>query len=449
MSKGLMSKRRKRAIDKQPSYLKKGHNIPFPIDVFPPVIKDYIESCHNSLNLIPDFMGIGALSVAATLIGNSYRIQIKEGWMERPLFWMAIVGHSGIRKTPSLDAMIRPLQLIDKTMYTQYLEELEKYQSKKTESDSKTTIPKQLVVTDSTIEALIPILKDNSNGILYFKDELIGWINDLCRYNKGSAEQQWLSLYSNQPIRLNRKTEGDHVRVDNPFANVIGGIQPDILPSLFENGRGINGFTSRIIFSYPDSVKRKLSHKNMKPHIVRKYDHFISRLFDLEKNRNHAGKIEPITLEFSDSAQERFYTWDEVFINNHINDPTLPEAMKSALSKLEALMPRLALVIQFMEEVAALKEEPKEVSLDATNKAIQLIDYFYAHFLKVYGKVNNGAIHPPNREHLLLKNFAKDVLNNYQKEDIIKKLLASGFNNAEISRALETPKSNISYWAKN
>ena len=230
--------------------------MPFPIDIFPNAVKEYINGCTASLNLVPDFIGIGVLSAVATLIGNSYRIQIKRGWTERSILWLAIVGYSGIRKTPSLDAAIKPLQKIDRVMYANYCEELEACKSQKEPNNQKKPTPKQLLVTDSTIEALIPILKNNPNGILYFKDELIGWINDLTRYSRGSAEQQWLSLYSNQPIRLNRKTEDENYRVDYPFANVLGGLQPDVLPSLFENDRGINGFTSRIAFSFPEPVKK-------------------------------------------------------------------------------------------------------------------------------------------------------------------------------------------------
>ncbi|PHN01154.1 YfjI family protein [Flavilitoribacter nigricans] len=421
---------------------------PFPINVFPDVVKAYIEESTECLNLVPDFIGVGVLSAVASLIGNSYRIQIKKGWTERPILWLAIVGYSGIRKTPSLDAAILPLQKIDKSLYLQYCEELENHKSQLEAADQEKPLAKQLIVTDSTIEALIPILKQNPNGILYFKDELISWINDLTRYNRGSAEQQWLSLYSNQPIRLNRKTDDDNFRVDSPFANVLGGIQPGILSNLFEDGRGINGFTSRIAFSFPEPIKRKVSYTTMAPLVAEDYENFIHRFLHLQKAENNAGQIEPITLEFSYPAQDKFYEWNETFINQPINDPNTSEAIKSALSKMEALMPKLALIMQFIENVGNQQREPKVVEIDAVNKAIELTDYFYAHLLKVFREVGLKTSNVESRELLLLKSFSSQFLDGQSKEAAIKNLLADGFANFEISKALSVPKSSVHYWSK-
>jgi len=423
--------------------------LPFPLEVFPKVLQDYIQECSSTLNLIPDFMGMGVLSAVASLIGNSYRIQIKQGWTERPLLWLAIVGYSGIRKTPSLSAAISPLQKMDKGLYAQFCQAWQDYKQQINDGNTSITkpTPKQLLVTDATIEALIPILKNNPNGLLYFKDELMAWINDLTRYNRGSAEQQWLSIYSSQAIRLNRKNEEDNYRVDHPFANVLGGLQPDILPNLFENDRGINGFTSRIAFAYPEPIQRKVSKGNMSRKTQADYELFLERFTGIEKRESN-GQIEPITLIFSSEAQERFYEWDETFINQKINDSNLPESIKSALSKMEALMPRLALVLQFMENISKSIKEPQTVSLEATNNAIKLTDYFYNHLQKVLRKVTPMKLAAEQRELLLLKNFCFDILSGLSKEMVVQRLLEQGYSNSEISRALSIAKSTITYWTK-
>jgi hypothetical protein len=421
--------------------------LPFPIQIFPTEVQDYIHQCSENLNLVPDFIGVGILSAVAALIGNSYQIQIKNGWTERPLLWLVIVGHSGIRKTPSLDAAIKPLQQLDKMLYAKYCEEWQYYKESQQE-DKEKPISKQLLVTDSTIEALIPILKNNPNGLLYFKDEIIGWINDLTRYNRGSAEQQWLSIYSNQPIRLNRKIEDGNFRIEQPFANVLGGIQPAILSSLFEKDRGQTGFTNRIAFSYPDPIKRRVSYSELDSNLVKQYENFIHRFLHLKKNETETDTIEPIRLKFSFQAQDRFYEWDESFINKNINDSSTTESLKSVLSKIEALMPRVALIIQIMKRVGASKKEPTEVDLDSVNKAISLTDYFYNHYQKVLLKVKPTPINKNQREIELLKAYAKFSLQGHSKVNIVKTLLESGFANFEISKALGIPKSNITYWLK-
>ena len=421
---------------------------PFPIHIFPSVVQDYINGCTECLNLVPDFMGVSVLSAVASMIGNSYQIKVKEGWVERPILWIAVVGYSGVRKTPSLKMIIDPLQRIDKRLYQNYCEKKEQYEIEKELGGASRPVPEQLIVGDTTIEALFPILENNPNGVLYYRDELIGWINDLTRYSKGSAEQHWLSMYSNQSIRLNRKTTEDNLRIENPFVNVLGGIQPDVLTKLFEDERGVNGFTNRIIFSYPSAIKRTISDKELDPSLKEGYNTFINRFLYMDKNPKENETVKPIILGFSEEAQQLFYDWNQSFINKKINDTGVSEVVKSTLSKLEALMPRLALVIQFIDNLGNQEFEPANVGVEATQKSILVVNYFYNHFLKVYAKVNDVGIDPVSRQKSLLQNFVSSILDGDNKEQAVKRLFSSGFINAEIARALKTSKSNINFWAK-
>ncbi len=421
---------------------------PFPLEIFPEVVRNYIKGCTECLNLVPDFMGVSVLSAVASIIGNSYQIKVKEEWLERPILWIAIVGYSGVRKTPSLKMIIDPLQKIDKRMYQKYCKEKNQYDSEKELGSPSKPIPEQLIVGDTTIEALFPILKNNPNGVLYYRDELIGWINDLTRYSKGSAEQHWLSLYSNQSIRLNRKTTEDNLRIDNPFVNVLGGIQPDVLSKLFEDDRGINGFTSRILFSYPSDVKRTISNKELPSSLIAEYDNFINRFLYIEKNKEENESIHPIILPFSTSAKQLFLEWDENFINSKINDEKLPEIVKSALSKLEALMPRLALVIQFIDDIGLQKPEPTEVGIQAAKKAIILVNYFYTNSLKVQSKIQDKGSNKKGKETQLLRTFSLSLIDGKTKEEAIRQLINDGYGNNEIARALQKSKTTISFWNK-
>ena len=418
----------------------------FPLEIFPKVVQDYIKGCVECLNLVPDFMGVGVLSAVASIIGNSYQIKVKEGWVERPILWIAVVGYSGVRKTPSLKMIIDPLQKIDKRLYLEYCEKKKKYDIEKELGSPSKPIPEQLIVGDTTIEALFPILESNPNGVLYYRDELIGWINDLTRYSKGSAEQHWLSLYSNQSIRLNRKTTEDNLRIDNPFVNVLGGIQPDVLSKLFDDDRGINGFTSRILFSYPSDVKRTISNKELHPSLIAEYDNFINRFRCMEENEKELNA--PIILPFSPEAQQVFYDWNESFINVKLNDDELPEIIKSALSKLEALMPRLALIIQFIDDLGIQNVEPSQVEIQATKKAIILVNYFYINFLKVQTKVQGKGSSKKGKETQLLRTLSLLLIDGKTKESAIRQLINDGFGNNEIARALQKSKTTISFWNK-
>ena len=112
----------------------------------------------------------------------------------------------------------------------------------------------QLLVTDFTPEALIEVHKFNKNGIGVYADELASWFKNFNRYNSGSEEQFWLSVWSGKPIRINRKTS-EPIFISLPFISVIGTIQPAVLKELAKD-RTENGFMDRILFVIPDDLKK-------------------------------------------------------------------------------------------------------------------------------------------------------------------------------------------------
>ena len=93
---------------------------------------------------------------------------------------------------------------------------------------------------DTTVEALVGILEDNPRGLLDYKDELTGWIRGLDQYKggRGNDRQFWLSIHTNSPVVVDRKSrQGDPVYLDHPFVTLAGGIQPAMLPELGGAGR--------------------------------------------------------------------------------------------------------------------------------------------------------------------------------------------------------------------
>jgi len=63
---------------------------------------------------------------------------------------------------------------------------------------------KQYVISDSTPEARNQVLSVNPNGILLYRDELKGMIDDFCRYAKSGELSQMLSMFDSDTIVVNR-----------------------------------------------------------------------------------------------------------------------------------------------------------------------------------------------------------------------------------------------------
>ena len=64
---------------------------------------------------------------------------------------------------------------------------------------------KQMVVSDVTQESLGKVLSHNPHGVCLYSDELASWLKNFERYNKGSEEQFWLSLFNN---KLDKSKDG-------------------------------------------------------------------------------------------------------------------------------------------------------------------------------------------------------------------------------------------------
>lgn len=80
---------------------------------------------------------------------------------------------------------------------------------------------------DATPEALLSTIGE-SNGITIYRDELVGWFNDFGRYAKSGEVENYLSIYNNTSVRVNRKGENITI-INDPFLSVIGTTQPNTL----------------------------------------------------------------------------------------------------------------------------------------------------------------------------------------------------------------------------
>ena len=98
------------------------------------------------------------------------------------------------------------------------------------------------IVSDTTVEALAPLLLANPRGLLLARDELAGWIGSFDRYagGKGGADAaHWLSMHNGESIVVDRKTGIPRtIYVPQAAVCVCGGIQPAILHRAWESSIG-------------------------------------------------------------------------------------------------------------------------------------------------------------------------------------------------------------------
>ncbi len=168
----------------------------FPVESFPEDIQCIIQDLKNDLNFPTDYTGGAILVAAATAIGNTHVIEVKKGYVDHPILWLAVVGPPGANKTHPVSFAVAPIQERDKRSYRIYKSDLEKYEILKdtktkdlleageTEKPQKPKL-KLTIVSDTTPEALVGIMELNPRGGLSYNDELSGWVDRFNRYNSG------------------------------------------------------------------------------------------------------------------------------------------------------------------------------------------------------------------------------------------------------------------------
>lgn len=113
-------------------------------------------------------------------------------------------------------------------------------------------IRRRFIISDITPEGLSFIHAQNKRGLCLWKDELSAWFKNFNRYNSGSEEQFWLSVFSAKAIISDRKGNRSSIFIKRPYIFVVGTIQTKILGELSKGERSNNGFIDRILFVMPN-----------------------------------------------------------------------------------------------------------------------------------------------------------------------------------------------------
>ena len=386
---------------------------PFPVDVFPEPIQRFLKETARSIGVPIDFPGVHALVFLGTAIGSTRVLELKPDYQQQANLYVGTVAEPGIGKSPAQKAAFEPilqLQNHHARIYANQMEEYEaemrKYQVqlaewKKRKKEKNEEPPREPVrpkmvdiyTTQTTMEALFRILKNNPRGIVIKLDELAGLIQSLNQYKggKGDDREHYLSMWSGGDLKIDRvrnQEKGELLFIPKTFVAISGNIQPDVLPQL--DGEVEDGFIDRFLLSYPDNqkIKEKWEWHGISPVTKAEYEQVFERLFAL-KPEMADGELKPKVLHLTDRAKRWWEEWHEINARE-INDPDFPRRLRGVWRKMEIQLARIALIIHMVRVVC---DEADETGIDeiSLSRAIQLVKYFKSHARKVYqhlGKSN-------------------------------------------------------------
>lgn len=368
---------------------------PFPFEVFPTNIQQIITATNENLNFPIDFISSSMLYAVSVAIGNTYKVEIKKGFQESAVLYLAIVARAGTNKSHPLSFAIQPLIEQDKKTYREYEQQKKEYdnevgqkKSEKSNADSIKPVWLKTLLSDFTPEALVEVHKYNKRGIGVYIDELAGWFKNFNRYNNGSEMEFWLSAWNSKPINIDRKS-GEPVFIPVPFISVAGTIQNGVLNELAKGSRTQNGFIDRILFVIPDNIQKPYwSDSEINPAVIQNWQRIVSNILGLSIQYDETLNPKPEILLFTPEAKKILFDWQKSNADQCNNAES--EAISGIYSKLEMYAARLALILQIMLW-SCNEGDKQEISVEAIKGALQLIEYFKKSAVKVYSIISNAS----------------------------------------------------------
>lgn len=92
----------------------------FPVEVFPLPVQQIITATNENLNFPIDFIGASLLYAVSVAVGNTYSVEVKKGFQQSAVLYLAIVARAGTSKSHPLSFALQPIIEQDKKTYSEY-----------------------------------------------------------------------------------------------------------------------------------------------------------------------------------------------------------------------------------------------------------------------------------------------------------------------------------------
>jgi hypothetical protein len=213
---------------------------PFPLDVLPPTLAKFVGAEHRAMGADPSAIAMAVLAVVAGAAHAQTCIRAGEGWWEKPILWIALIGLPSSMKSPIVDKAVRPLARIDQERSKLWQQEYAKWRrdNPKSSNQPAPAKPPRGTINDATPEKVAEILSRHPSGSLMVHDELAGWLGGFERYSSGGASRAfYLSGWNGGEFLKDRVGKGGldvdaEIRLENFALCILGGIQPDRLAKI-------------------------------------------------------------------------------------------------------------------------------------------------------------------------------------------------------------------------
>jgi hypothetical protein len=363
---------------------------PPPLDLLPSVLQEYVIAAAESLNVDVAFILLPLLSSLGAAIGNSRSIKLKPGFVQPPVIWTGIIGRSGSRKSPALNAGCfavmeneRDLMRQNKQAREKYENDLADWEAEGKKKPGKKPEPPGLLtclMDDMTLAALADAIQENPHGVLVKKDEPSHWFAAFDQYHsgKGADVSRWLSLHTGVLFGLDRRTDKRRYRIYDPRACIAGSIQPKVFRRILTPDYFERGLPARFLLAHPPFLQDRWSDKTVSDDICKAALELFEELWLLPPEPHYCDK-RPKLLPLDRDAKAVF-----VDFYNECGAVSVEagEHEEAAWCKLTGYAARLGLVGQL-----ARNPQAEVVTGDTMQAACELARWFGNEAVRIYSQL--------------------------------------------------------------
>jgi len=383
---------------------------PMPLQPLPAVMRDYVYNAARAIGCDPSYVALPLLSACAGVIGNARRLRVKRGWFVPPIIWSALIGESGTQKSPPLRAAVRFLKRLQQeqiarysALITQYKSDLAAYRKdlKQFEKSGighrpdEPTRPtcERCLVSDTTIEGLVPILQENWRGVLLQRDELVGWIGGFDKYSKAGNTStdvaHWLSIYNADALIVDRKTgEQRTLFVPDPAISVCGSIQPGVLNRVLSEEHRENGLAARLLMTYPPRRVKQWTDEEIPDAQETAFENLLIDLFELKPDIGADENPKPGIVYLTDDARAAFI---EYYNRTGQEQYGMSGDLAASWSKLEETAARIALIFHCVRDVCTRDVDPWKCDMDSMAAGIALAEWFKSETARIQSLLSEST----------------------------------------------------------
>jgi hypothetical protein len=293
--------------------------------------------------------------------------------------------------------------------------------------DAEAPQEKRFMTNDATIEKTAEILQHNPDGILYYRDELMGLLRSLEKAGREADRAFFLEAWNgNGSFSVDRIGRGS-LHVPALCVSILGGIQPGPLLTYVHDAREeserADGLLQRFqVLVWPDI--RGYDPVDRRPDAEarnRAYGAFDGLAdLDAEAFGAHADEDGEVPyVRFTREAQEVFDSWRSEFEPRFRGEAgEYPAAIEAHFMKYRSLFASLALIFEVMDFVDG-KSRGHAGGEESAHRARAWCGYLESHAMRVYHPILTSPVKAA--EGLLGRIEAGDVAHGMKIRDLHRK----------------------------